>query len=144
MISDAGVAGRRSRPPSALSWWLAFGLSLLWRLPVLLLCVLLIAWFGFSGLAHLPFLFVENQLLTFIFAPALLPFAAAPALCFVAVLRLLPALWRRGTLTAGQRLLVAGGAPLLALMVAQFLDLLQINLLKMVGIAPPCLPFAPC
>jgi hypothetical protein len=122
---------------------LAAGPSLIWRLPLLLLLVALGLWFGFRGLVHLAFLFDAHPVGTFLFAPALLPFAASPALCFLLYARLLPAYWRTRGASSGRRLLAAAGGPVAACFSAQMLDLVQINLIRLMGIPLPRLPFDP-
>jgi hypothetical protein len=138
-VVDAG----RPTVGYTLGQWFALGPSLLWRVPLLLVMVALTAWFAFRGLVHLAFLFVEHPIGTFLFAPALLPFAALPAICFLVVIRVLPRVWLDPSIGAGRKALAVAGGPLAALLVAQFLDLVQINALKLMGIALPRLPLDP-
>jgi hypothetical protein len=123
--------------------WLAPGVSLLWRLPLFLLLTALAAWFAFRGLVHLAFLFEAHPIGTFIFAPALLPFAALPAVCFVLVMRFLPRIWLDRALSVGRKVLAVAGGPLAALFVAQLIDLVHINMIKLMGIQLPRLPLDP-
>jgi hypothetical protein len=103
----------------------------------------LAGWYGFRGLVHMAFLFVEQPLLSFVFAFALLPFAAVPALCFLGVVRYAPRYWRAGGASAGRLALMTAGAVVVALIVAVMVDLLHINLLRLMGIALPRLPLDP-
>ena len=129
--------------PRALRQWFAPGASLLWRLPLLLVLAALSLWFAFRGLVHLAFLFDAHPIGTFIFAPALLPFAALPALCFLGVIRVLPRIWRDRTLSSGRKSLAIAGGPLAALLAAQVIDLVQTNMIKLMGIRLPRLPLDP-
>jgi hypothetical protein len=126
-----------------MGWWFRPGFSLLWRVPLFLALVLLGIWFAFRGLVHLAFIFDRHPVATFVFAPALLPFAALPALCFLYCLRALAWVWRNPNLSPGQKNLAVGGAPLVALFLAEMLDVLQINLIHLIGIPLPRLPFDP-
>src|SRR5689334_9859788 len=141
--SSLPPAARRSVARSIVSWWFRPGWSLVWRVPLFLVLIVLCAWFGFRGLVHLAFIFDANPLLTFVFAPALLPFAALPALCFIFCLRGMAWVWRNPDLSPGKKNLASGGAPLVALFLAQVLDLVQINLIRLMGIHLPRLPFDP-
>ena len=116
---------------------------MLWRVPLFLALLAGGLWFAFLGLVHLAFVFVTNELLTFIFAPALLPFAALPAICFLLCVRAIAWIWRNDAYTPGQKQLAAGGGPILAYVLAQTLDLIQVNLIRMMGIALPRLPLDP-
>lgn len=126
-----------------MGWWFRPGASLLWRVPLFLLLIALLAWFAFLGLVHLAFIFDRHPFATFLFAPALLPFAALPALCFLYCLRGMVWVWRHPDVTPGQRNLAAGGGPIVAFLLAEFLNLLQVNLIHWIGIALPRLPFDP-
>jgi hypothetical protein len=143
MISRTGQLRAGERGRSAYSWWLAPSLSLLWRGPVLLLLLVLTAWFTFRALVHMAFLFDKHPFGTFLFAPVLLPFGALPPACFVAVISYVPRLWRSGTLSAGQCALLFIAGPVVALVLAVMLDLVHINLLRMAGIPLPRLPLDP-
>src|SRR5205809_6742967 len=90
---DGGLPGR-SPVRSVAGWWFRLSPSLIWRAPLFLVLVVLGLWFAFLGLVHLAFIFDKHPLATFIFAPALLPFAALPALCFLYCLRGLAWVWR--------------------------------------------------
>jgi len=128
---------------SVAGWWFRPSPSLIWRAPLFLLLVVVGVWFAFLGLVHLAFIFDRHPVATFIFAPALLPFAALPALCFLYCLRGLAWVWRNPNLSPGQKNLAAGGAPLAALLLAEVLDVLQINLIHLIGVHLPRLPFDP-
>jgi hypothetical protein len=114
-----------------------------WRIPLLLLLSLLAAWYAFRGLVHLAFLFTAHPVATFLFAPALLPFAALPAGCLLGCARLIPAIWSNTATGGGRRVALTAGAPPVALVLAQFIDLVQMNLIRMMGIALPRLPLDP-
>ena len=143
MISRAGEVRAGPRKPSALSWWLALGVSLLWRFPLLLLLGLLTAWFGFRALVHLSFTFLQYPIGTFLLAPVLMPFAALPPGCFLALIVYVPRLWRAGTLSGVQKTLLLTAGPVIALFLAIMLDLLHINLMRLSGVPVPRLPFDP-
>ncbi|MGH2355854.1 MAG: hypothetical protein ACRDJN_29950 [Chloroflexota bacterium] len=143
MISRVGGLRAAPRKESALSWWLAPAVALLWRLPLLLILGVLTIWYGFRGLAHLAFLFDRYPFITFLFAFALLPFAAAPAYCFYALIQYVPRLQRAGMLPAGRLALVAVGGPVVAFILAVMIDLVQMNLLRIMDVPPPRLPFDP-
>ena len=116
---------------------------MLWRVPLFLLVVVLVVLFGFLGLVRLSFLFVAHPVATFVFAPALLPFAALPAICFLVCLRVVVWAWRNDDLTPGQKQLATGGAPLAAYLLAQVINIVQVNLIRMMGIGLPRLPLDP-
>jgi hypothetical protein len=143
MISRAGHVRAGPRRPSALSWWLTPNLSLLWRLPELLVLTVLAAWFGFRALVHMAFLFDRYPLGTFLLAPVLMPFAAVPAGCFVGLIVYVPRLARAGTLTTGWYVFLVGAGPVIALLLAIMADLLHINLLRLAGVPLPRLPLDP-
>jgi len=67
-----------------MGWWFRPSASLIWRVPLFFVLGILATWFAFRGLVHLAFIFDSHPIGTFIFAPALLPFAALPALCLTA------------------------------------------------------------
>ncbi len=117
--------------------------SLLWRLPVLLVLAVLTAWFGFRALVHMAFLFDRYPFGTFLLAPVLMPFAALPPLCFVALIVYVPRLWRAGALSPAWLGFLALGGPVVALAVAMMIDLLHINLLRLSAVPLPRLPFDP-
>src|SRR5262245_27305128 len=98
MISRADGLRAASSKPSALSWWLPAAPSILWRGPLLLVLAILGAWFAFRGLVHVAFLFDRHPVATFLLAFLVLPLAALPALCFLAVVTYVPRLWRSGRL----------------------------------------------
>lgn len=125
----------------ALRWWLAPSLSAVWRWPLVLVLAIAGAWYIFRGLVHLAFLFDANPVGTFLFAPALMPFAGLPAFCMWAYFAIVPAIWPSRSTTT--RVALAAGGPLLTWTVAQFLDLLQINLIRLLGIPLPRLPLDP-
>jgi hypothetical protein len=135
---DAGATQWR-----ALRHWLAPGVSLIWRFPLLVALALLSLLYAFRGLVHLAFLFEAHPIGTFLFAPALLPFAAFPAICFLLVIRVLPGVWRDRSLSPGRKSLAVAGGPLAAHLAAWVLDLVQINMIKLMGIALPRLPLDP-
>ncbi|HVG96458.1 MAG TPA: hypothetical protein VNK05_06150 [Chloroflexota bacterium] len=143
MISRAGDVHAGPRKPSALSWWLAPKLTLLWRLPELVLLTVLATWFGFRALVHMAFLFDRYPLGTFLLAPALMPFAAVPAGCFIALIVYVPRLHRAGALSTGWYVFLVTAGPLIALLLAIMIDLLHINLLRLAGVPLPRLPFDP-
>jgi hypothetical protein len=143
MISRAGGVRAGSRKESALSWWLAWGTGLAWRVPMLLLLVVPAAWFGFRALVHMSFLFITHPLGTFLLAPILMPFGALPAGCFIALIVYVPRLWRSGELSGGQRALLLTAGPLAAFFLAVMIDLLHINLLRLSGVPLPRLPLDP-
>ena len=143
MISRAGEVRAGPRKPSALSWWLAPEVSLLWRLPLLVVLGLLTVWFGFRALVHLSFTFLQYPIWTFLLAPLLMPFAALPPGCFLALIVYVPRLWRAGTLSRGQKALLLTAGPLVALFLAIMLDLLHINLMRLSGVPVVRLPFDP-
>jgi hypothetical protein len=143
MISRAGEVRAGPRKPSALSWWLAPAVSLLWRFPVLLVLGLCTAWFGFRALVHLSFTFLQYPIWTFLLAPLLMPFAALPPGCFLALIVYVPRLWRAGTLSRGQKALLLTAGPLVALFLAIMLDLLHINLMRLSGVPVARLPLDP-
>ena len=141
--SPASPPARRPVVRSVVGTWFRPGLALLWRVPLFLVLVVLGLWFAFRGLVHLAFIFDAHPVGTFIFAPALLPFAALPALCFLFSIRTLAWSWNSDDLSPGQRNLVTGGAPLAALLAAEVIDLVQINLIKFMGVSLPRLPLDP-
>lgn len=143
MISRAGGLRAGPQKTSALSWWMPFALSLLWRLPVLLVLAVFTAWFGFRALVHMAFLFDRHPLGTFLLAPVLMPFAAVPPLCFVALIAYIPRQWRAGALSPARLGLLALIGPVLALLAAVMVDLIHINLLRMWSVPLPRLPFDP-
>jgi hypothetical protein len=143
MISRAGHVRAGPRRPSALSWWFAPSLSLLWRVPELLVLTVLAAWFGFRALVHMAFLFDRFPLGTFLLAPVLMPFAAVPAGCFIALIVYVPRLARAGTLTTGWFVFLVAAGPVIALLLAIMVDLLHINLLRLAGVPLPRLPLDP-
>lgn len=145
MISPRATPAESRRTPevSALRWWFRPSAGILWRLPLLAILAMLLAWFAFRGLVHLSFLFVAHPAGTFLFAPALLPFAFLPAICFLLGIRLIPRVWRPGAYSSGQRVAFTGLGPLVAFVAAQTLDLVQINLVRLMGIRLPRLPFDP-
>lgn len=135
----------RSAPAreTPIRWWLAPAWSLLWRLPLLFALSLLCAWFAFRGLVHLAFLFDARPILTFLFAPVLLPFAALPAFCFWFYIRALPGFWRQRALPDFRRALALAGGSVGALLLALIADLVQINLIRLMGVRLPRLPLDP-
>jgi hypothetical protein len=128
---------------SVAGWWLRPGLSLVWRVPLFLLLGALGMWFVFLGLVHVAFIFDRHPFATFIFAPALLPFAALPALCFLFCLRGVAWAWRNPDFSPGQKNLAAGGGPLVAFLLAELLDAIQVNMIHFIGIHLPRLPLDP-
>jgi hypothetical protein len=143
MISRAGGVHAGPRKKTALSWWLAWGGSLLWRVPELLLLTVLAVWFGFRALVHMAFLFDRYPFGTFLLAPVLMPFAALPAGCFVALIQFVPRLWRSGSLTTGWYVFLVVCGPVIALLLAVMIDLLHINLLRLSSVPLPRLPLDP-
>ncbi len=140
---DARRLGRRSAVRSVMGTWFRPSFALLWRVPLFLVLVVMGLWFAFRGLVHLAFIFDAHPIGTFIFAPALLPFAALPALSFLFSIRTLAWSWNSDDLSPGQRSLVTGGAPVAALLVAEVVDLIQINLIRLMGVHLPRLPLDP-
>ena len=141
--SAVPMRARRSAVRSVMSTWFRPSLALLWRVPLFLVLVVAGLWFAFRGLVHLAFIFDAHPVGTFIFAPALLPFAALPALSFLFSIRTLAWSWNSHDLSPGQRSLVTGGAPVAALLVAEVIDLIQINMIKFMGVHLPRLPLDP-
>ena len=142
-VRQEPVVARRATVRSVIGTWFRPSLALIWRVPLFLVLVVLGLWFAFRGLVHLAFLFDAHPVGTFVFAPALLPFAALPAFCFLFSIRTLARTWNSDDLSSGQRNLVTGGAPLAALLVAEMVDLIQINLIRMIGVHLPRLPLDP-
>ncbi len=140
---DVRSPARRSAVRSVMGTWFRPSLALLWRVPLFFVLVVMGVWFAFRGLVHLAFIFDAHPIGTFIFAPALLPFAALPALSFLFSIRTLAWSWNSDDLSPGQRSLVTGGAPLAALLVAEIVDLIQINLIRLMGVHLPRLPLDP-
>ena len=136
-------SGQSSRRQAVLRWWLAPAAGLLWRVPLLVLLCAGTVMYGFRGLVHLAFCFDHYPFGTFLLAPALLPFAALPALCFYVCIRWLPHLWRQYATGGGRRALLAAGTPIGALLLAQLVDLVQVNLLLLTGVHLPRLPLDP-
>ena len=143
MISRAGGISAGPRKASALSWWLAPRLTLLWRAPELAALTVLATWFGFRALVHMAFLFDRHPLGTFLLAPALMPFAVVPAWCFIALIVYVPRFARAGTLSTGWYVFLVTAGPFVALLLAIMVDLLHINLLRLSGVPLPRLPFDP-
>jgi hypothetical protein len=143
MISGAGRLHAGPRKTTAMSWWLAPAVSLLWRFPVLAILTVLMAWFGFRALVHMAFLFDRHPLGTFLLAPVLMPFAGLPPGCFLALISYVPRFSRAGTLSPARMALLLFGGPFVALLLAILLDLLHINLLRLMGVPLPRLPLDP-
>jgi hypothetical protein len=143
MASRRASPRGKDGPTSTLAWWFRPSPALLWRLPLIVVAAVLAAWYAFRGLVHLAFLFDAYPVVTFLVAPVALPFGAAPALCFVAVIVGLPALWRRQRWSRERLALVTLASPFVALIAAQMLDLIQINIIRMIGIPLPRLPLDP-
>jgi hypothetical protein len=123
------------------TWWVSPGVSLLWRIPLFLLLAAFFALYIFRGLVHMAFLFDANQLITFIFAPILLPLAALPAGCFYFVARRLPRIWRNPAFASvGRRTLEAVASLPVALLAAVFIDLIEVIAVLRLGIRLPRLP----
>jgi hypothetical protein len=122
-------------------WWVMPSASIIWRVPLLLALAALFALYVFRGLVHLAFLFDANQLVTFIFAPILLPLAALPAGCFYFAARRLPSIWRNPAVAGvGRRALEALLALPLSLLAALFIDLVEVVAVLRLGIRLPRLP----
>jgi hypothetical protein len=144
MATRASEAGSRRprRQRGTLSWWLVPGAGALWRYPVFLVVGALLAWYLFRALVHMAFLFVIHPFATFLLAFLLLPFAVLPAYAFLFYLQRVPRVWQAGP-TQGRRLLwTAGGIPA-AFVTAVMLDLIHIDLLRLLSIRLPRLPLDP-
>jgi hypothetical protein len=142
--SAASVDGRSKADKAeraGLRWWLGLDAGILWRVPLLVVLVILLVVFAFHGLVHLAFLFTAHPIGTFLFAPALLPFAFLPAGCFLFGIRWMPRVWRRGAYSSGQRIAITGLGPLVAFVVALVINQVQFNLVRLMGIPLPRLPF---
>lgn len=146
MTLQASPARRSGRPPRArsvtwLSWWVSPSPSLVWRLPLLLVFAILGAWFVFRGLVRMAFIFDASALLSFLFAPILLPLAALPAICFWLALRTLPRVWRDPAVNGGTKTLNTVLILPATLLVATFVDLIESVAVLRMGIRLPRLPF---
>jgi hypothetical protein len=140
--SKADGPGKPEKAERAgLRWWMALDAGILWRLPLLIVLFILMVVFAFHGLVHLAFLFTAHPIGTFLFAPALLPFAFLPAGCFLFGIRFMPRVWRRGAYSPGQRVAFTGLGPLVAFVVALVINQVQFNLVRLMGIPLPRLPF---
>ncbi|HEU5316638.1 MAG TPA: hypothetical protein VFX49_11050 [Chloroflexota bacterium] len=131
----------RSRRTGWFSWWVALGPTLVWRLPLLLAFALLGFWFVFRGLVRMSFIFAANQVLSFVFAPLLLPLAALPAICVYLALRTLPRVWREATTNDGTKTLNTVLIFPVTLLVATFVDFVETVAVLRMGIRLPRLPF---
>jgi hypothetical protein len=117
--------------------------SLTWRLPLLALVVALLAWYGFRGLVRMAFIYDANAIVSFLLAPVLLPLMALPALCFYLLLRLLPMVWRDDATPPGRKVLNTLASLPASLLLAAFLDLVEIIVILRLGIRLPRLWFDP-
>jgi hypothetical protein len=107
------------------SWWTAGGVSLLLRLPALLIFAVLVGWYVFRGLVRMAFIFDANALLSFLLAPILLPAAALPAICTWLILRLLPRIWRDATILTSRKVVNTIALIPAAVLVAVVIDRLE-------------------
>ena len=131
----------RPRSSGWFGWWVALGPSLVWRLPLLGAFALLGAWFIFRGLVRMSFIFAANQVLSFLFAPILLPLAALPAICVWYALRSLPRVWRETTTGGSTKTLNTVLILPVTLLVATFVDFVESVAVLRMGIRLPRLPF---
>lgn len=116
--------GRRRTP--WLLWWLAPSSSAAWRYPLLVVFLAGAALYAFRGLVKMSFIFIASAILSFVFAPILLPLAFLPAFCFYFALRRLPELWRDAATSTRQKGLTTAIALPATWLLAAFIDLLEI------------------
>jgi hypothetical protein len=143
MATRAGSLHTAPVKQSAIGWWLAPQLAVVWRAPILLLLSGLGLWYAFRGLVHLAFFAVLHLQLSFLLAPLLLPFAAIPAACFYFLIQRLPRVWRSDSQSLRRLILTTLGWLVAGFLLAQVVDLVQIDLMRLMGIALPRLPLDP-
>ncbi len=89
----------------------------------------------------MAFIFDANAVMSFVFAPILLPLAALPAYCFYVALRGVPTVWRAPGVTHNRKLASAVLALPGAWIVAIVFDLIEIIAIRgVLGIRLPPLP----
>jgi hypothetical protein len=143
MTLRAGQPGHRRHARTWIRWWIGPGPSLAWRLPLLAAVAVLLGWYAFRGLVRMAFIFDASPIISFLLAPVLLPLMALPALCFYLLLRVLPQVWRDAGTPAGRKAVNTLASLPAALLLAAFVDLLEIVAILRLGIRLPRLPFDP-
>jgi hypothetical protein len=132
----------QGRPPAArrtswFSWWVTPSVALAWRLPLFSAFALAGGWYLFRGLVRMAFMFDASALLSFLFAPLLLPLAALPAACFYFAVRLLPRIWRDARIGSGTKSLNTVVMLPASLVLAAFVDVIETSIMVAMRVPMP-------